>query len=566
MLLELLVLVRSTIVCNLEFQGKDAFVEGSKRGRRGFDLTMGVGWNRDIVFARRGWLPALLIVLGAGALSLVLIGRQIWLADWGIVDDHEIFDFLGNRLHLPFSEIVSTVLGKTEVGSLQGRFRPVYYFLRVLETVAWGRDVHLWYGFHTLAFAVFLGAVWWVLFRILGLLPSALCMVPIAFVKFWGAIWGRLGPSEIYAVPAMGLMVLGCYEIFCAPSALRRNLGCVALTVGTLIAVGSKETLLPLAGFTLFVVALAVVDRRLTAPSSLVAGAVTVLFSSFVGWIVLRELAVAGADIYGNSVSPVARLMATLSLMRPFGAIFTVAAVVTIVVVARSILRSRQSISSVESVGVLGTLCFLLGLFVAQELAYGGSLPTGARYDFPGMLIPVCFVLFIGCVSNLRVRASGRKRQAENLALGFGVAIGIVFLFTGGIKGVRNSADLIETNIVKTKEFSGEFAAIVSRARTDPAAPIILEAYGPGAYEPVFSLQRYLQSAGLQNPVAVRLHPDPLSSGPLYDGLEKTLRRLQDDGGSSFARLADLPSGAACLSIGINGEADQHCSGFRVRT
>jgi hypothetical protein len=238
----------------------------------------------------------------------------------------------------------------------------------------------------------------------------------------------------------------------------------------------------------------------------------------------------------------------------------------TIAVVAALMLGLRKWVSNVEAAGVLGTLCFLLGLFVSQEIAYGGSIPTGTRYDFPAMLIPICFTYFIGCVVNLRVREAGKQRLADGLALGFAMAIGIVFLSTGGIGGLGSSIDQVETNIVKTREFSAELAAIVSRAGTDPAAPIIFEAYGPGAYEPVYSLQRYVQSAGLKNPVAVRLHPDQVSISPFYDDLENRLRILQDKGGKSFVKLVDLPDGGACVSIGINGEADTRCSGFRIRT
>jgi len=182
------------------------------------------------------------------------------------------------------------------------------------------------------------------------------------------------------------------------------------------------------------------------------------------------------------------------------------------------------------------------------------------------MLIPICFVYFIGCVVNLRVREAGKDQSADGLALGFAIAIGIVFLSTGGIGGLVRSIDEVETNIVKTKEFSTELAAIISRARTDPAAPIIFEAYGPGAYEPVYSLQRYVQSAGLENPIAVRLHPDRRSISPFYDDLENRLRVLQDDGGKSFVKLVDLPGRGTCVSVGINGEADTNCSGFRIRT
>jgi hypothetical protein len=522
--------------------------------------------TRNAAFARSGWWAVLLIALGAIAIALAQTGRQIWLAGWGIIDDHEVFDFLGTRQHLPFSEVISTVLDKTEVGSLEGRFRPAFYFLHVLETAAWGRDVHLWYGFHSLIFAFFLGAVWWVLCRMLGLLPSTLCMLPIAFTKFWGAVWGRLGPSEIYAAPAIGLMLLGCYEIFFAPSRLRRNLGCAILTVGTLIAAGSKETMLPLACLTLFVLVLAVVNRRLTMLSGSLAAAVTIVFCAIVISIVLRQLAATGTDYYGNSVSPFVRLRATLTLMRPFGAGFIVVAMVTIAVVAGLMLGLRKQVSNFEAVAVLGTLCFLLGFFISQQIAYGGNVPSGTRYDFPAMLIPICFIYFIGCVVNVRVREAGKQRLADGLALGFGIAIGAVFWSTGGFGGLATSIDQIEANIVKTREFSAELAAVVSRARTNPAAPIILEAYGPGAYEPVYSLQRYLLSAGLGNPMAVRLHPDQISIDAFYDKLENRLRLLQQDGGKSFVKLMDLPAGEPCLSIGINGEAAANCAGFRIRT
>jgi len=296
------------------------------------------------------------------------------------------------------------------------------------------------------------------------------------------------------------------------------------------------------------------------------AAAVTIVFCAIVIGIVLRQLAATGTDYYGNSVSPVVRLRATLTLMRPFGAGFIVVAMAVIAVVAGLILRLRKLVSNFEAVAVLGILCFLLGFFVSQELAYGGSLPGGTRYDFPAMLIPILFVYFIGCVVNLRVREAGRQQLADGLALGFAMAIAAVFWSAAGFAGLASSIGQVEANIVKTREFSAELAAIVSRARTNPAAPIILEAYGPGAYEPVYSLQRYLQSAGLGNPLAVRLHPDRISIDAFYDKLENRLRVLQDEGGQSFVKLRDLPAAEPCLSIGINGEAAANCAGFRIRT
>jgi hypothetical protein len=71
-----------------------------------------------------------------------------------MIDDHEIFNFLGPRLHLPLTEIWSTLVAKTEVGSLQGLFRPGYYVFKLIETSLWGDNVHLWYLARTIGFAV----------------------------------------------------------------------------------------------------------------------------------------------------------------------------------------------------------------------------------------------------------------------------------------------------------------------------------------------------------------------------------------------------------------------------
>jgi len=361
-------------------------------------------------------------------------------------------------------------------------------------------------------------------------------------------------------------MMLGSHELFFAPSVLRRNLGCTVLTVGTLVIIGTKETLLPAVFLALFFVALAVIDRRLTVLFGLVSGVTMLLFSSIIAWAIFSQLATVGADIYGNSVSPAVRLKATLASMRTFGTVVICIAVLTIAVVARLIWRYRKRLSKVEIVGGLGTLCFTLGLFISQEISYSGALPTGTRYDFPAMLLPIFSVCFIACGVSLRLRETGRETSADGRALFFAAAVVTIFLSVGGIRGAAKFVDDVEANIVRTKEFSVEIAAIVSRARTNPAAPIILEAYGGEAYEPVYSLQRYLLSEGLQNPIAVRLHPDERSSGPLYENLERSLRTLQDTGGRSFTRLADVPAVAACLSIGINGDADTRCYGFKVRT
>jgi hypothetical protein len=96
-------------------------------------------------FPRGELLNFLVIACLSGALSFLLIGRQVYQANWGLIDDHEIFYFPGPDLHLPLTDVWNTLLAKTEVGSLQGHFRPGYYAVKLIEASLWGGNVHLWY-------------------------------------------------------------------------------------------------------------------------------------------------------------------------------------------------------------------------------------------------------------------------------------------------------------------------------------------------------------------------------------------------------------------------------------
>jgi hypothetical protein len=132
----------------------------------------------------------------------------------------------------------------------------------------------------------------------------------------------------------------------------------------------------------------------------------------------------------------------------------------------------------------------------------------------------------------------------------------------------RSLTSAVQTNIETTNAFYGELQLALRAAAKSPQSPIILEAYGPGAYEPVFSLARYLTAFGARNRISVRLHPEEKSEGKLYDGLQQELSDLEQAGGHGFTPLRDglahHPEG--CVSIGINGTPDAACSGFQVKT
>ena len=76
----------------------------------------------------------LLLVAGAGVVAYALFGSMLG-AKWSPIDDHEIMWFLGPDGRIGWSEIPRVLMTQTEVGHFGGalaRYRPSYYFLRVL--------------------------------------------------------------------------------------------------------------------------------------------------------------------------------------------------------------------------------------------------------------------------------------------------------------------------------------------------------------------------------------------------------------------------------------------------
>ena len=147
-------------------------------------------------------------------------------------------------------------------------------------------------------------------------------------------------------------------------------------------------------------------------------------------------------------------------------------------------------------------------------------------------------------------------------------ALALVFLTIAPFDKGRSLAAAIDLNIGTTNAFYNELKLVVQAAKQSPESPIILEAYGSGAYEAVFSLSIYLEALGVKNRVSVRHHRDERPSGQLEENLQSTLSNLEKSGSSVFTPLRDNLTGGrqACISIGINDAPDAGCSGFKIIT
>jgi hypothetical protein len=517
-------------------------------------------------------LAAFGIICGLSFLiALMLAGNQIFYANWGLVDDWESFTWLGPGMNFPFSEIWNTLLTKTEVGMPAGRFRPAYYFLKMVETATWGANVHLWYLTRTLEFTVFITSIWWITSRFVGIWPAAVLLIPILAMPFWADVWARLGPSEAYGSGALGILLLGAYGVFAGQSAGVQRIGAIAITVATVILVGVKETFAPFAGLSIALLLIACARQLLSLP---LAGLLVAVVSAVTGAIifVVQKTVSGGSDYYANPIElsplvPIARA-SFVHAISYWGPLYF-AAGLSLALLERSngqTLRRWATASSVTA----AVFVFLVAMYVSQCVAYRSALPLNMRYDFPGALfVPMNYCL-LSCYVAYMTR-SYFPSWSNWIVIGAVILSGYL-LITKAAGQFRPWSLPRATfhNIQRTDTFFRELQSIVTAARNSPGRPIILETYEPWswAYEPVFAFKTYLESFGGKNPVSIRMHSSDRSSGALDDGLKRRMTILQDQGSQRFvplaASVADMKDG--CISVGINGPAVPECTGFAIKT
>jgi hypothetical protein len=191
------------------------------------------------------------LAITTGLLLTVWIAfGDVLLSQWGIKDDHEIMSFLGGDGKLALRDIPSLLM-QTEVGAwgAYARYRPAYYFLRLLETAAWGRHPALWYACRVALVGSAI-VIWWRLVsESLGRLGAGLlCMYALTFA-YWNELVGRLGPGETYVATGLPVYVAGMAAAWrenskCPTS---RALAYGAILIGSVVCLGSKENLLLLA-------------------------------------------------------------------------------------------------------------------------------------------------------------------------------------------------------------------------------------------------------------------------------------------------------------------------------
>ncbi len=487
--------------------------------------------NSEPVAAVCKYQPSV-FVIGACSLGLaaVFLLRQVLFAEFGIIDDHEIMHFLGNSTRLPWSDVWDTVVTKTEVGSplSSQRYRPFFYSLMVVETALWGDNPHLWYAARLFMFAGFLGCVGWSAIRLIGT-PAAVVLVSyLVFLRFWGGVWARLIPSEIYGSVGFGIWLVCALQIFL--SAVPKQRFFAGLIVGTFILCGSKETLLPFAALSVGIIALNYRKAQSIQFLALIMAG-CLLPNLWIASVMVQQLSLRGTDLYGQTVSVSHRTDLALAGMRH---VF-MPGLFTVLLIGAMWQRPAQPRWQRASLWFAVGVASIAALYVSQFVAYNGLWPSGGRYDFPGQLcLPAFWVAMTAYLGHLDQSKLPLVRIRQMLFVGATIVLHNLYAGKGDLSRAHPTSfvNSVSGNISETVKFTRFIQNVANEAIADPRRAIVLDCRGGiFSFEPAAAIARYLRYNKVSNPVAMRYaHADVDDESQFYKSLSAAIERLQMHG------------------------------------
>jgi len=463
-------------------------------------------------------------------------------ATLGMVDDHEIVSFLGPDQKIKIEEIPKLLL-KTEVGKWGSalRFRPVYYTLRIIESMAWKDNPQLWYGTRLVIFALSLTIGYLILSRLVGVVPSVVILGYILAWDYWKDIWTRLGPSEIYAVLGLAVFAWGV---------IKDKIWMIV--VGAIVCMGSKENffflLLPLLYLLLVRWKQITVKQRVLLGVGIVSGILVALPM----YLATKNT---GVTFYHESLSLMERVQLTVMKTPKILYWYRVLPIFAISVLINSYYFWKQKkIERIKFLKKLATYVLtlsFLGVVVASQVFFYGDLwPGNNRYDFPGVLA----IQLFGLISVLMLPRTYRKAGVILLTIYL-----IFFTVNKGYYPIREEA---RRNMIRTRAFQSEISSYVQKIHENPGKPILFESNSPLYYEQIASTRRYLLYYGAPEIMYFR-YSGGKEQDALYGALAESMRAVSAQGGNpmddswGFSSYHVLPNDE-CVSV-IIGEVESVC-------
>jgi hypothetical protein len=351
-------------------------------------------------------------------------------------------------------------------------------------------------------------------------------------MPFWPDILTRLGPSEIYAVPAVLLFAYG----------LMTNTLWMIVT-GYVVSVGSKENFLILLPVLALWLGYRIFLKKVTKQEIWTSVALLGYTAFIVGGIMIAT-AKAGTDIYGAQISyryRITKLIWDIPMIIKTRHIMPALAVMAVALFAKT--KPWKYI-----LGMLG----LLALISSQYIFYVNQIPTNMRYDFPVMLLfPVLDLVAVKLV----IALSAKHRLHKLITY----ALYIMIIAGCSLYVLKRGYTLIHLQAEKVVRASTAFNQQLSLAKKviaeNPGSTINFVSSRYIDFEPIVSVERYLTAAKITNSFSLYYNPEISPTDPMeLDDRLKSVMKGEVSTDHLFDRFsAYREEHVPCLSITFNG-------------
>jgi hypothetical protein len=507
-------------------------------------------------------------VLSASVLVMVYLsfGNSLSI-DFGPIDDHEIFRFLGtDRKIIPF-QIPKILWQETEIGhwSEVARFRPIYYFLRVLETATFENQATYWYASRiimlslTVSFLVFIVTESFVtasrVLRICAGITFAMFLLSLSALS---EITMRLGPSETYLVLAFSIFLYSSVKILKDSS--RRGywyLNCLA----AIIAIGTKESAVALIAPFIYVFIKQLKANRQIRLRTIIQALPIVVLAVLAVVGPMKSISTTGTDIYGSERSLSGSLSLVLSYFKSSSTRENSVALIFIGIcfVVYSYRRTEIDKNSRVVLFLAITLYFVL---ITEFVFYQGNF-TELRYLLISQISSRILVFL--CLAMIFNTIFSTLTKFRTL---FGLLVITTFFISNNVfqdysKSRSSNIEIGIKNATLTNEYQNKIAEIEIALQSQRYSGIVIQLNSVWDYEPAYAISQYAAFLGNGLPVSVNLIIGTVSPG-IETILLEQLKGFQDDGSSEWnlkSKSQSFQTKNLCIVFNEASAAEQKCFG-----
>lgn len=437
-------------------------------------------------------------------------------SQWGILDDHEIMYFSPPSHPMGFIDLIPTLLTKTEINpsSTYLRFRPVYYFFRLIEVRLWSSDSPFpWYLARIFIYIFFISVLYIFFKQFNGRLTGGVLAILVALFDFWNGIFSRLGPAETYAIIGISFFMIGVLILLRNKGS---NFARFLLMVGTVISIGSKENMIIILIPEIMVFGLFLRKPLKRDIFSLLMIFISLLTTLWVGLTIIFRIKLYGADFYGKSIGILDRILILNQYVAENYLLILFLGFILLIGILGAVLKQIENLRIRFLNLTFGSIGIFL-LIISQQFFYSGSI--WGRYNIPyALFLPFTLSLIANFLQNLP--NNHNKYLSHLTTLGISAVIVLFFIHPGNIKTLRNISN---EYAILTNQFASKLKEIKYFGSTNSDSAIVFYGNNPGNdYEKIISYIRFLRSDQFLNDILIYRDP-PMDYQNSFSQLDASL-------------------------------------------